>query len=88
MSRSSKAIESYKEILKEIEDAKSLIASLPRGYISTKVISGHTYSYLQWREGKRVLSTYVNDSLVKITKAKIAVRKSVEDLLKVLKCRN
>ena len=65
--------------------SSDLIEKLPRGYISTKVISGHTYHYLQWREGKQVLSTYVNDLSLNAIKQEIVIRKEYEELVKVLK---
>lgn len=85
MSRLTKEVALFKETLKELSDAEALVASLPRGYISRKVISGHTYHYLQWREGTHVLSTYINDAMVELTASKILVRKAAEDLIKVLK---
>ena len=48
MSKSSKLANAYKEVLQELKNAQELVASLPRGYISRKTISGHTYHYLQW----------------------------------------
>lgn len=85
MSKSSKNVEVYVELLNDLRDAENAIAALPRGYISTKVISGHTYHYLQWREGSQVLSTYVNDALLNSTKQRIVIRKEYEELVKVLK---
>ncbi len=85
MSKSSKNVDVYVELLKDLKNAEASIEALPRGYISTKVISGHTYHYLQWREGNQVLSTYVNDALLNSTKQKIVIRKEYEELVKVLK---
>ena len=85
MSKSSKNAGVYTELLNDLKKAEEAIESWPRGYISTKVISGHTYHYLQWREGTQVLSTYVNDSLLNSTKQKIAIRKEYEELVKILK---
>lgn len=85
MSKATKAVTLYKETLNELHKAEDLVESLPRGYISRKVISGHTYYYLQWREGSHVLSAYINDAMVELTASKIAVRKAAEDLVKVLK---
>ena len=85
MSKSEKMMDAYKGMLKELKEIEATIEALPRGYISTKNISGHTYHYLQWREGSRVLSTYVNDSLLAITQQKIVVRKANEELLKIVK---
>ena len=85
MSKSSKNIDMYIELLKDLRNAEECIKALPRGYISTKVISGHTYHYLQWREGTQVLSTYVNDTLLNSTKQKIVIRKEYEELVAVLR---
>lgn len=85
MSKTSKNAEVYVELLKDLKAAEEAILALPRGYISTKVISGHTYHYLQWREGTQVLSTYVNDALLNSTRQKILIRKEYEELVKVLK---
>ena len=59
MSKQSKLLEVLLQLLEEYDNIQAVIESLPRGYISTKVISGHTYHYRQWREGSHVLSTYV-----------------------------
>ena len=85
MSKSQKMKDAYVSMLKEYKDIENVIASLPRGYISTKVISGHTYHYLQWREGSHVLSSYVNDALLNGVRQKIIIRKQNEQLLKILK---
>ncbi len=85
MSKSEKMLEAYKDMLNEVKEVEQTILSLPRGYISTKTISGHTYHYLQWREGNRVLSSYVNDALLAIVQQKIVIRKANEELLKILK---
>ena len=85
MSKSEKMLEAYKDMLREVQEVENTIRALPRGYISTKTISGHTYHYLQWREGSRVLSSYVNDALLAIVQQKIVVRKANEELLKILK---
>ena len=85
MSKSSKNADVYIELLRDLRNAEEAILSLPRGYISTKVISGHTYHYLQWREGNQVLSTYVNDALLNSTKQQIVIRKEYEELVKILK---
>ena len=61
------------------------IDSLPRGYISVKTISGHQYFYRQWREGSRIISSYVPESYLNVVKQKIEIRKQNEQLLKILK---
>ncbi len=85
MSKLSKMQDSYVELVKEEKTIEGVIASLPRGYISNKTISGHVYHYLQWREGSRVLSSYVPEALVNGVRQKIIVRKENEALLKIIK---
>jgi hypothetical protein len=85
MSKQDKLIDLYLNLLEEYDNVQETIDALPRGYISTKVISGHTYHYHQWREGEHVLSTYVPDAILNITKQKIVVRKQNEELLRIVK---
>lgn len=85
MAKSEKALSAYKDLLNEYKEIESVIASLPRGYISEKVISGHVYHYLQWREGTHVLSTYVAETHINSIRQKILIRKQNEELLKILK---
>lgn len=85
MSKQSKLLDVLLQLLEEYDNIQAVVSSLPRGYISTKVISGHTYHYRQWREGSHVLSTYVPDALLNGVKQKIVIRKQNEELLKILK---
>lgn len=85
MSKQQKLLDVYLHLLEEYDNIKTVIENLPRGYISTKVISGHTYHYRQWREGSHVLSTYVPDALLNGVRQKIVIRKQNEELLKILK---
>lgn len=85
MSKQQKLLDVLLQLLEEYDDIHSVIDQLPRGYISTKVISGHTYHYRQWREGEHVLSSYVPDALLNGVRQKIVIRKQNEQLLKILK---
>ena len=73
------------ESLIEVSLIEKVIESLPRGYISVKTISGHQYYYRQWREGSRIISSYVPESYLNVVKQKIEIRKQNEQLLKILK---
>ena len=59
MKKSERQVEVLLESLIECSEIERVIASLPRGYISVKVTSGHTYYYRQWREGEKIISSYV-----------------------------
>ena len=78
-------MEALVQIIDEYAQVQKNIANLPCGYISVKQISGQTYCYRQWREGKKIISQYVPDALLSSVKRKIAVRKENEALLKVVK---
>ena len=85
MKKSERQIEVLLESLIECENIEKVIESLPRGYISVKVISGHTYYYRQWREDKKIISAYVNESYLNVVRQKIAIRKQNEQLLRIVK---
>ena len=85
MKKSERQVEVLLESLIECAEIQRVIDSLPRGYISVKVISGHTYYYRQWREGDKIISSYVPESYLKVVKQKIEIRKQNEQLLKILK---
>ena len=85
MKKSERQVEVLIESLIEVSLIEKVIKSLPRGYISVKTISGHQYFYRQWREGSRIISSYVPESYLNVVKQKIEVRKQNEQLLKILK---
>ncbi len=73
------------DLYKSQEEILEIISTLPRGYISVKHISGHTYYYRQWRDGKRIISKYVEAAFVPGIEAKIALRKEHEAVLSTIK---
>lgn len=85
MKKSERQIEVLLESLVEVVNIEKVIDSLPRGYISVKVISGHTYYYRQWREGNKIISDYVPEAKLPGIRRKIAVRKENEVHLKEVK---
>ena len=85
MKKSERQVEVLLESLIEVAEIEKVIESLPRGYISVKEISGHTYYYRQWREGEKIVSSYVPESYLNVVKQKIEIRKQNEQLLKILK---
>ena len=85
MTKDQRLVESLHALLKEKAEIEETIATLPRGYISVKTISGHVYNYRQWREGNKIVSSYVPETLLSSTKRKIALRKEQEALLKDVK---
>lgn len=85
MKKEQRQVESLVELLKEQAEIERRIAALPVGYISVKVISGHTYNYRQWREGNKIISQYVPETMLNSVKRKIAARKEQEVTLKAVK---
>ena len=85
MKKSERQVEVLLESLIEVSEIEKVIESLPRGYISVKTISGHTYYYRQWREGEKIISSYVPESYLNVVRQKIQIRKQNEELLKILK---
>ena len=85
MKKSERQVEVLLESLIEVTNIEKVIESLPRGYISVKQIAGHTYYYRQWREGSKIISSYVPESYLNVVTQKIAIRKQNEELLKILK---
>lgn len=85
MNKQVRQLELLLELLNEREQIEENIKALPVGYISVKQISGHTYYYRQWREGKQIISSYVPEAFLGATKRKIAARKEQEALLRAVK---
>lgn len=85
MKKEQRLVESLQELANEKAALEQIIESLPRGYISVKTISGHKYNYRQWREGEKIVSSYVPDAFLNSVKRKIAIRKENEQTLKAVK---
>lgn len=85
MKKNERQVEQLFALYREYAETQKVIAGLPNGYISVKVISGHTYNYRQWREGSKIISQYVPDAYLNSVKRKIATRKENENLLKAIK---
>jgi len=85
MKKSERQVEVLLQSLREVVNIEKVVDALPRGYISVKEISGHTYYYRQWREGNKIISSYVPESYLNVIRQKIEIRKQNEELLKILK---
>ena len=66
------------EIQSELLQVQKEIAELPAGYISKKKINGKTRYYLQWTEGGKKKSQYVDDAIVDDLRAKIERRRELQ----------
>ncbi len=59
-------------------------AFLPKGAISEKKVGEKIYYYLKYRDGKKVISRYINKSCIDEIKEKIEKRKHIEAMIKSL----
>ena len=66
------------EIQNELLQVQKEIAELPAGYISKKNINGKTRYYLQWTEGGKKKSKYVDDAIVDDLRVKIERRRELQ----------
>lgn len=73
------------EQIEKITTLKEKIKSLPKGYISFKVIGDHVYCYHQWSENGCKYSKYISDEELPKLNSLIALRKELEEELKLLK---
>ena len=55
---------------------------LPKGSVRTRVIRGHEYYYLNYREGKKVRSDYIPASKVEEVRVKVKRRKVLKAALR------
>ncbi len=53
--------------------------SIPAGYISTKMIKGRPYPYLQWRSKGKVISKYIKRDNLDLIKSDITRRKILKE---------
>ena len=79
--------DSYKKINNEIQMYEAEKMALPKGYIRKKTISGKEYTYLQYREGDKVRSVYIDKKKAKETEKEIAERKRIKLWVKYGSCR-
>lgn len=66
------------ELESELSQIRQEISELPAGYISKKNINGKTRYYLQWTEGGKKKSKYVDDAIVDDLRAKIKRRRELQ----------
>lgn len=57
---------------------------LPKGSISEKKAGTRTYYYLKYRDGKKVVSEYINKSRIDEIRTQLEKRKHIEVMIKSL----
>ncbi len=72
---------------KMISEYEKELESLPKGSIKTKVIGNNCYYYLNYRDGKKVVSKYIgkDESNIEFIKDQLAKRHHIELMIKHLK---
>lgn len=80
----------YKESLRNqnmIAEYEKELAVLPRGSIKIKIIGRNSYYYLNYRDGKKVVSKYIgkDEERINLIKEQLAKRHHIESMLKQLK---
>lgn len=68
--------------MEKIDEIRSKLDSLPKGYISIKTISGKKYYYLKYYENNKQISKYVKKSEIDNLKNQLKKRKELENILK------
>jgi cytoplasmic iron level regulating protein YaaA (DUF328/UPF0246 family) len=77
--------EEYERLTNVIISFEKARSELPKGTIRNKKIHGRVYSYLQWRDGDKILSRYVKDNEREALERQIKARKQKEEELRTLK---
>ena len=68
-----------------IERYTQEMCELPKGSISEKKINGNTYYYLKYRDGKKVISEYINKDSIDRIREQIDKRRHIESMLSALR---
>ena len=76
---------SSSEKINRINELTVEIGTLPKGYISTKTVSGKTYFYHQWSENGSKKSRYLRDDEIKELSELIEKTKRLQKELSSLK---
>lgn len=67
-----------------LEKYQSELADLPKGTISEKTGGGKVYYYLKYRDGKKVVSQYVNKKEIDNVRGLVEKRRHIEAMIKSL----
>ena len=74
-------------IEKMIFDYEQELLTLPKGSLVSKTVKNNQYYYLQFREGKKTVSSYIGGdaNIVNDLRERIKRRKHIETMLKILR---
>ena len=74
-------LEEYDRANRRIALAEKELSELPKGVLTKKKIRGKEYTYLQWREGKKVKSKYVAKDKVPEIRKLLDLRKQRVEII-------
>jgi hypothetical protein len=74
-------------IEKMIADYEQELLALPKGTLVSKTVKNNQYYYLQFREGKKTVSSYIGGdaNIANDLRERINRRKHIEAMLKILR---
>lgn len=67
-----------------LEKYQKELSALPKGTISKKTVSGKTYYYLKYRNGKKVVSQYISKKEIENVRSLVEKRLHIEAMVKSL----
>ncbi len=79
--------EEYRLLIERKQKILNELSLLPVGYISKKTTKGNVQHYLQRKEGKRIVSSYIRNDEVEEVAAKIERRKNIIDEISLIRGR-
>lgn len=70
-----------------IAEYERVLLALPKGTLVSKSVKSNSYYYLQCRQGKKTISTYVGKDSEKVEQIRLQIerRKHIEAMLKALR---
>lgn len=70
-----------------VKEYESELLKLPRGKLTTKKINAHSYYYLKYRDGDKIVTKYVGKDNYDVSELndQLDKRKHIEEMLKQLK---
>ena len=72
---------------KMIKEYECVLLKLPKGKLTIKIINSHSYFYLKFRAGDKIITKYVGKDECDLSELQeqLDKRKHIEDMLKQLK---
>ena len=78
-------LEEYERMIRILDAMMKEFQSLPKGYISRKLIGGREFHNLQKREGNKIVSTYIRPNELQVVEAQVKRRKELGNSIRELR---